>query len=256
MEKREKKPVEYSTEKDMIFGIRPIVEAIRSGKTFDKLFIQKNITGDLLKELMQEIKDERIVYTKVPIEKLNRLTRKTHQGVVGFISPIEFASIENIIERSFATGKNPLILVLDRITDVRNFGAIVRTAECAGVDAVLVPAQGSAQISSDAMKTSAGGLNHVAICRAFNLPQTLENMQQSGINLVACTEKTDKTIYDAELTSPIAIIMGSEQDGISKEIMQLANQKAKIPIFGRIESLNVSTSAGVIIYEALRQRMG
>lgn len=252
MEKREKKPVNN----DMIFGIRPIQEAIKSGKTFDKLFVQKDLTGDLLKELLTELKDNRIIFTKVPFEKLNRLTRKNHQGVIGFISPIEFASIDNIIDRCFATGKNPLILVLDRITDVRNFGAIVRTAECAGVDAVVVPAHGAAQISSDAMKTSAGGLNYVPICRAFNLPQTLETIQQSGINLVACTEKTDKTVYEADLKDPLAIIVGSEEDGISKEIMQIANQKAKIPINGRIESLNVSTSAGVIIYEALRQRLG
>ncbi|MCF6361300.1 MAG: 23S rRNA (guanosine(2251)-2'-O)-methyltransferase RlmB [Cyclobacteriaceae bacterium] len=250
MEKREKKTVDNG----MIFGLRPIQEALKAGKTFDKLFVQKDLTGDLLKELITELKDNRVIFTKVPFEKLNRLTRKNHQGVVGFISPIEFASIDNIIDRCFATGKNPLILVLDRITDVRNFGAIVRTAECAGVDAVVVPAYGAAQISSDAMKTSAGGLNYVPICRAFNLPQALLTIQQSGINLVACTEKTDKTIYQAELKDPLAIIMGSEEDGISKEILEMANQKAKIPINGRIASLNVSTSAGVIIYEALRQR--
>ena len=251
MEKRKKE----SVSSDMIFGIRPVVEAIRSGKVFDKLFVQKNLMGDLLKELMQEIKDHRVVYTKVPVEKLNRLTRKTHQGVVGFISPIEFASIENIIDRCFATGKNPLLIVLDRITDVRNFGAIVRTAECAGVDAIVVPARGAAQISSDAMKTSAGALNHMPICRAFDLSKTLDVLKQSGINLVACTEKTDQAVYDADLTPPLAIIMGSEEDGISKEIMQMADQKAKIPIMGRVESLNVSTSAGIIIYEALRQRL-
>ncbi|MCB0496978.1 MAG: 23S rRNA (guanosine(2251)-2'-O)-methyltransferase RlmB [Cyclobacteriaceae bacterium] len=251
MEKGQKE----SVKSDMIFGIRPVVEAIRSGKVFDKLFVQKNLMGDLLKELMQEIKEHKVVYTKVPIEKLNRLTRKTHQGVVGFISPVEFASIENIIDRCFATGKNPLLLVLDRVTDVRNFGAIVRTAECAGVDAVVVPARGAAQISSDAMKTSAGALNHVAICRAFNLTQTLETIQQSGINLVACTEKTDKSVFEAELTPPVAIILGSEEDGISADIMKIVNQKAKIPILGRVESLNVSTSAGIIIYEALRQRL-
>ncbi|MCB0503962.1 MAG: 23S rRNA (guanosine(2251)-2'-O)-methyltransferase RlmB [Cyclobacteriaceae bacterium] len=251
MEKRKKEHIDT----DMIFGIRPVVEAIRSGKVFDKLFVQKNLMGDLLKELMQEIKDHRVIYTKVPIEKLNRLTRKNHQGVVGFISPIEFASIENIIDRCFSTGKNPLIIVLDRITDVRNFGAIVRTAECAGVDAVVVPARGAAQISSDAMKTSAGALNHVPICRAFDLKQTLENIQQSGINLVACTEKTNTSVFSADLTLPAAVIMGSEEDGISDEIMKLADQKARIPILGRIESLNVSTSTGIIIYEALRQRM-
>ena len=251
MEKRKKE----SVSSDMIFGIRPVVEAIRSGKVFDKLFVQKNLMGDLLKELMQEIKEHRVVFTKVPIEKLNRLTRKNHQGVVGFISPIEFASIENIIDRCFATGKNPLLIVLDRITDVRNFGAIVRTAECAGVDAIVVPSRGAAQISSDAMKTSAGALNHVPICRAFDLSKTLDVLKQSGINLVACTEKTAQSVYDADLTPPLAIILGSEEDGISKEIMQMADQKAKIPIMGRVESLNVSTSAGIIIYEALRQRL-
>ncbi len=239
----------------MIFGLRPIEEAVKSGKTFDKLFVQKNLTGDLLKELVALLKANGVIFTKVPFEKLNRLTRKNHQGVVGFISPIEFANLDNIVDRCFATGRNPLVLVLDRITDVRNFGAMVRTAECAGADALVVPAHGAAQISSDAMKTSAGALNHLPICRAYNLPQTLQNLQLMGVQLVACTEKTNELIYHTDLTPPTAIIMGSEEDGISKEIMQLADQRAKIPLAGRVESLNVATSAGIILYEAVRQRL-
>lgn len=238
----------------MIYGLRPIEEAIKSGKTFDKLFVQKNLVGNLLQELIETLKKERIVFTKVPIEKLNRLTRKNHQGIVGFISPIEFANVENIVDRCFATGRNPLLLALDRITDVRNFGAIVRTAECAGADAVIVPAQGAAQISADAMKTSAGALNHMPICRAFNLPKTLQELQLQGVILVAGTEKTKEVLYSADLTQPCVLIMGSEEDGISKEILQMANHKAQIPLYGHVESLNVATSAGIFLYEAVRQR--
>lgn len=254
MEEREKRVLTKDST-DMVFGIRPVLEAVRSGKTFDKLFVQKNLSGDLSKEFMSELKNAGAIITKVPIEKLNRLTRKNHQGVVGFISPIEFASIDNIIDASFSKGKDPFVLVLDRITDVRNFGAIIRTAECAGVDAIVVPSRGAAQISSDAMKTSAGALNHVAICRTNNLEALLKSMKDMGINVVACTEKTSDPVWEADLNQPLAIIMGSEENGISPELLKISNQRAKIPIHGSVESLNVSTAAGIIIYEALRQRL-
>lgn len=254
MEEREKRVLAKDSS-DMVFGLRPVLEAARSGKTFDKLFVQKNLSGDLSKEFLSELKSAGVIITKVPIEKLNRLTRKNHQGVVGFISPIEFASIDNIIDESFGKGKDPFVLVLDRITDVRNFGAIIRTAECAGVDAVVVPSRGAAQISSDAMKTSAGALNHVAICRTNNLEALLKSMKDMGINVVACTEKTSDPVWEAELNQPLAIIMGSEENGISPELLKISSQRAKIPIQGNVESLNVSTAAGIIIYEALRQRL-
>lgn len=243
-----------SVNKDMVFGRRPVIEAIKAGKPFDKIFVQRNLEGELADELFNLIKENRMVFTKVPIEKLNRLTRKNHQGIVAFISPIEFADIDHVIDQCFATGKNPLLLVLDRITDVRNFGAIVRTAECSGVDAILVPARGAAQISGDAMKTSAGALNLVPICRAQNLIAKLNLIQQSGISLVACTEKAASTLYEVPFTNPTAIIMGSEESGISPDILDLCEYKAMIPMAGNIESLNVSTSTGIILYEAIRQR--
>jgi 23S rRNA (guanosine2251-2'-O)-methyltransferase len=239
---------------DMVFGRRPIIEAIRSGKIFDKLFVLKNLTGELATELIDIAKANKIVITKVPPEKLNRLTKKNHQGVVGFISPIEFANIDHIIDQCFAEGRDPLVLVLDRITDVRNFGAIVRTAECVGVDAVIVPSRGASQISGDAMKTSAGALNLVPICRTNNLLALLKSMQQSGLCLIACTEKTSTSLYDISYNQPSIVIMGSEDSGIAPEILQRCDHQVKIPLLGNIASLNVSTAAGIILYEAIRQR--
>lgn len=254
MEERKKSSLSQSNS-DMVFGIRPVLELVRSGKVFDKIFVQKNLSGDLAKEFLDEVKGTGANINRVPVEKLNRFTRKNHQGVVGFVSPIDFASIDNIIDSCYQQGRDPFILVLDRITDVRNFGAIVRTAECAGIDAILIPAKGAAQISSDAMKTSAGALSHVSICRTKNLPALLKSMKDQGLNLVACTEKTPESLYTADLNQPLAIILGSEEDGISSELLSLCNQRAAIPIQGKIESLNVSTAAGIIVYEALRQRL-
>lgn len=244
-----------SKNNDMLFGRRPVIEAAKAGKTFDKLFIQKKIAGELADELLDVIRVNKITITRVPPEKLDRLTRKNHQGVVGFISPIEFANIDHIVDQCFANGKDPLILALDGITDVRNFGAIVRTAEGSGVDAVLVPSRGSAQISGDAVKTSAGALHHVPICRSNNLEAVIRSMKSSGLQIIACTEKTDTNIYDISYTQPSIIIMGSEESGISKELLELASMRGKIPLAGKIESLNVATSAGIILYEAIRQRL-
>jgi len=239
---------------DMVYGRRPIIEAIKAEKTFDKLFVLKNLSGELADEFLKIAKENKVVITKVPPEKLNRLTRKNHQGVVGFISPINFANIDHIIDQTFSEGRDPLVLVLDRITDVRNFGAIVRSAECVGVDAVIVPSRGAAQISGDAMKTSAGALNLVPICRSNNILALLKSLQQSGLSLVACTEKSSSTLYDVPFSLPTVIIMGSEESGIDTEILGICNHKAKIPLAGSIESLNVATSTGIILYEAVRQR--
>jgi len=239
---------------DMVFGRRPIIEAIKAEKTFDKLFVQKSLSGELAEDLLKTAKENKVVVTRVPPEKLNRLTRKNHQGVVGFISPISFANIDHIIDQSFSEGRDPLVLVLDRITDVRNFGAIVRSAECSGVDAVIVPSRGAAQISGDAMKTSAGALNLVPICRANNVLALLKSLQQSGLSLIACTEKSGTTIYEVSYSQPSVIIMGSEESGIDGEILGICDYKAKIPLAGNIESLNVATATGIILYEAIRQR--
>jgi 23S rRNA (guanosine2251-2'-O)-methyltransferase len=238
----------------MIFGIRAVIEAIRSGKEIESLYIQRGIGGSLLNELKPLMNEYNITAQQVPVEKLNRITPKNHQGVIAFISPIIYQKIENIIPEIFEKGEVPLVLVLDSITDVRNMGAIARTAECAGVHAIVIPAKGSAQINPDAIKTSAGALYKIPVCRHDNFMQTVRFLQESGLQLVCCTEKTTDDIYKPDYTSPTAIVMGSEDEGIRNEIIRISDHLAKIPMFGEIESLNVSVSTGIILYEAIRQR--
>jgi len=241
-------------EKNFIFGIRAIIEAVEAGKTIDKLFIQKGLHNDLFAELWKLVRLKRINYKHVPLEKINRLTRKNHQGVFAFISPIDFHNIEDVIPALYEQGKNPLILVLDRITDVRNFGAIARTAECSGVDTILIPEQNSSAINADAIKTSAGALHNITVCRTWNLKLSLQFLKDSGIQLVACTEKTQDNMYKPDYTPPTAIIMGSEEDGVSPEFLKMCDARAKIPMNGKIASLNVSVATGVILYEVIRRR--
>jgi 23S rRNA (guanosine2251-2'-O)-methyltransferase len=241
-------------EKNYIFGIRAIIEAVNAGKTIDKLFIQKGLHNDLFAELWKLVRLKRINYKHVPLEKINRLTRKNHQGVFAFISPIDFHNIEDVVPALYEQGKNPLILVLDRITDVRNFGAIARTAECAGVDAIIIPEQNAAAINADAIKTSAGALHKITVCRTWNLKLALQFIKDSGIKLIGCTEKTQDNMYKPDYTPPTAIIMGSEEDGVSPEFLKMCDARAKIPMAGKIASLNVSVATGVILYEAIRQR--
>ncbi len=243
-----------SESNQMVFGIRAVVEAIRSGKEIESLYLQRGIGGGLLIELKDLLIEYGLTAQQVPIEKLNRLTTKNHQGVVAFISPIVYQKVENIIPQLFEEGKVPLILVLDSITDVRNMGAIARTAECAGVHAIVIPAKGSAQINPDAIKTSAGALYKIPVCRHEHFLQTVKLLQESGLQLVCCTEKTKDTIYAPDYTVPTAIIMGSEEDGVRNEIIRTADYLAKIPMYGEIESLNVSVATGIILYEAIRQR--
>jgi len=245
---------EHRESNQMVFGIRAVVEAIRAGKEIESLYIQRGIGGGLLNELRALMVDYNITAQQVPVEKLNRLTPKNHQGVVAYISPITYQKVEDIIPQIFENGEVPLILVLDAITDVRNMGAIARTAECAGVHAIVIPAKGSAQINPDAIKTSAGALYKIPVCRHDNFMQTVRFLQESGLQLVCCTEKTKEDIYSPDYTVPTAIVMGSEEDGIRNEIIRIADHLAKIPMFGEIESLNVSVSSGIIIYEAIRQR--
>jgi 23S rRNA (guanosine2251-2'-O)-methyltransferase len=241
-------------EKNYIFGIRSIIEAVNAGKTIDKLFIQKGLHNDLFTELWKLVRLNRINYKHVPLEKINRLTRKNHQGVFAFISPIDFHNIEDVVPSLYEQGKNPLILVLDRITDVRNFGAIARTAECAGVDAIIIPEQNAAAINADAIKTSAGALHKITVCRTWNLKLALQFMKESGIQLVGCTEKTQDLMYKPDYTPPTAIILGSEEDGVSPEFLKICDARAKIPLAGKIASLNVSVATGIILYEVIRQR--
>lgn len=239
---------------NLIFGLRPVIEAIKAGKDIDKLFIQNGLKNELFGEMMGLLKKHNIIYQYVPVEKLNRLTNKNHQGVVGYISTIEYSRIEKVLPMVFEAGKTPLILILDRITDVRNFGAIARTAECAGVDAIVIPMRGAAQINADAIKTSTGALHTIPVCREENLKDVIDYLRESGLQVIACTEKTNDNYYDIDFTLPCAIIMGSEEDGISPEYLKRSDSKAKIPLLGEIGSLNVSVATGVILYEAVKQR--
>lgn len=251
--------MEYYREREpkgiMLFGMRPIIEAINAGKEIDKIFIQTGLSGDLWFDLKKLIQNYSIPVQHVPIEKLNRLTSKNHQGVIAYVSLVSYQSIENILPSVFEQGKTPLVLILDRITDVRNFGAIARSAECSGVDAIVIPSKGAAQVNGDAIKTSAGALHQIPVCRSENIKQTLDFLKNSGLQIVACTEKADIDHYKADFSLPTAIIVGSEEDGISEEYLKRSSVKVKIPLFGKIESLNVSVATGVVLYEAVRQRM-
>jgi len=238
----------------LIFGIRTLIEAIQEGKEIDKVFIQKGLRGDLYMELYELIKSHEVPYSLVPIEKLNRLTRKNHQGVVAFISAIQYHKIDQLIPTLYEQGKTPFILVLDRITDVRNFGAIARTAECSGVDAILMPARGGAAINADAIKTSAGALHKIPVCRAQYLQDDLKFLKESGLRIIGISEKADKAYYNEKYIGPIALVLGSEEDGISDTYIPLLDEFVKIPMTGSIKSLNVSVAGGIIMFEALKQR--
>ncbi|MEI6821283.1 MAG: 23S rRNA (guanosine(2251)-2'-O)-methyltransferase RlmB [Bacteroidota bacterium] len=239
---------------NLIYGLRPVIEAIKSGKEIEKIFIQNGLRGEIYIELFHLLKENDVHSQYVPVEKLNKLTPKNHQGIVAYTSIISYTKVESVIPFIYEQGKTPLILILDRITDVRNFGAITRTAECAGVDAIIVPTRGSAQINSDAVKTSAGALHKIPVCKSDNLKETIDYLKKSGLQIIAATEKTDDYIYKTDFLPPTAIIMGSEEDGVSPEYIRLSDHKVKIPLSGDIESLNVSVACGVILYEAIRQR--
>lgn len=240
--------------KDFIFGTRAVIEALKAHKELDKILVNKELNNELIKELLGWAKTENIPIVRVPEAKLNRITRKNHQGVVAHISAVSYASLDNVIEECYTKGVAPLILVLDRITDVRNFGAIARTAEVAGIHALVIPEKGSAQINSDAVKTSAGALNFLPVCRVKNLYYTVKDLKKMGLNVVSATEKTERKMYDADFRLPTALILGSEEDGISNELMGITDEFVGIPMSGNIESLNVSVAAAVLIYEAIRQR--
>lgn len=239
---------------DIIFGLRPVIEAIHSGKELDKILIKKGLSGELYHELMGLVRSAGIPYQMVPIEKLNRVTRKNHQGVIAYASLISYSPIDEIIQRVFENGESPLVLILDGITDVRNFGAIARSAEVAGVHTLVIPERGGAQINADAIKTSAGALLNIPVCRVRNLGDTAKELQRSGLKVVGATEKADKLFYESELSGPLAIVLGSEDEGISIEMLRVCDELVKIPQHGKISSLNVSASAAVLVFEAEKQR--
>ncbi len=237
-----------------IFGIRAVIEAITAGAEVDKVFIQKEISSELMKDLMKVMKRAGINFSYVPVEKLDRLTPGNHQGVVASISPVAFHDMESLINKVTASGVVPLFLILDQISDARNFGAIIRTAECAGVNGIIVQKAGSAAVNGDTVKTSAGAVFNVPICKVEHIKDAIFYLQGSGIKTVAATEKTDLNIYDIALNEPVAIIMGSEDRGINPSVLKIVDEKAKLPMFGTIGSLNVSVACGAFLYEAVRQR--
>jgi 23S rRNA (guanosine2251-2'-O)-methyltransferase len=239
---------------DFIFGTRPVIEAIKSGKTIDKLLLKKGLKEGAVQELYELVSLHKINTRKVPEEKLNRITRKNHQGVIAFVSPVPFYDPEEIITRTYEKGETPFFLYLDQLTDVRNFGAIVRTAECAGVHAVIIPETRSAQIGSDAVKTSAGALHFVPVCKVKNPLQALQTLKGNGIKLIAATEKASESYYKADFKVPCTLIMGSEDKGVSDDILKIADELIKIPLHGKIESLNVSVAAGILLFEGVKQR--
>jgi 23S rRNA (guanosine2251-2'-O)-methyltransferase len=239
---------------EMIYGTRAVMEAIAAGKQIEKVMIQTGLNNELVRELMGTAKSHNVPVSFVPQERLKRLSSKNHQGVLCILSAVSFASLENIIHKAFAEGRDPFLIILDRVTDVRNFGAIARTAECAGIDAIVISEKGNAPITSDAMKTSAGALNHLPVCKERDLKKTLQLLRDSGIRVIACTEKAEKSLYECALTGPVALILGSEEDGIADHLLRAADELVRIPMKGKIGSLNVSVAAGVALYEVTRQQ--
>jgi 23S rRNA (guanosine2251-2'-O)-methyltransferase len=240
---------------NFIYGLHPVTEAIKSGKEIDKILFRKGLQGTFSAELLQLAKEYQIPFQFVPPEKLDRITRKNHQGVIAMISQISYQSLENLVQMVFEEGKTPLFLILDNITDVRNFGAISRTAECAGVHGIIIPMQGSAQINEEAVRTSAGALMRIPVCRERNLKTTANFLKESGVMLVAATEHAKEDYFEKEYSGPAAIIMGSEETGISPELLRACDHMVKIPMMGEISSLNVSVAAGVLLFEVVRQRL-
>ncbi len=246
--------MEKSKQQDIIFGLQPVLEAVKSGKDVEKIFFRKGGESENMQELRFLAQEYRIPYQLVPQEKLDRFTRKNHQGVVARVSPISFHSLGQLIPTLFEKGRVPFIVMLDRVTDVRNFGAIARTAECAGADALVVPFNETAQLNADAMKTSAGALHHLPVCREISMKKAVQFIKNSGILVYAATEKAGKLYHEIDYTSPVAIVLGSEEKGVSSSVFSEVDGLLKIPMEGRVGSLNVSAAASILMYEVVRQR--
>ena len=239
----------------MLYGIHPVMEAIRAGRTFDKVLLKQGMEGEQFRQLYALIGEKKINCQFVPVERLNRGVRGAHQGVVAYVSQIELVGLEEMVEKALAKSSNPLFVILDGVSDVRNLGAVSRTLECVGGNGIIVPAKGGAAINAEAVKASAGALTRIDACRVPNLRYAAYYLKQAGFRIVAASEKVDKLIYDADLKGPVAIVMGSEGKGISSAMLELADEKVAIPMSGNIGSLNVSIAAAVVMYEAVRQRL-
>lgn len=239
---------------DYIFGTRAVLEAVESGKSIDKILLRKEMGGDIAREIMEKARLYGIPVQRVPMEKLNRITMKNHQGVIAIMAAVRYHKLENLLPALYEEGKTPLLMCLDGVTDIRNFGAIGRTANCAAFDGIVIPERNSASVTPDAMKTSAGGLLYVPVCRERDMLTAVRMLKESGVKIVGATEKASVNYTQIDYTVPIAIVMGNEEHGISDEVLRACDELAAIPILGKIGSLNVSVAAGILMYEAIRQR--
>jgi rRNA methylase, putative, group 3 len=241
-------------ENEMVFGVRAVIEAVQADKEIDKILVRRDIQSELSRELFAVLKDRNIPVQRVPAEKLDRLTRKNHQGVIAFISAVEYQRLADIVPFIYEQGKSPFIVLLDGVTDVRNFGAIARTCECAGVDAIVIPSRGSVTVNADAIKTSAGALHTLPVCKETSIRQAIQFLRESGVKVYAATEKADAVYTATNYDGPVAIVVGAEDTGVSMDCLRICDEMVKIPQFGTIGSLNVSVAASILVYEVVRQR--
>lgn len=239
----------------VVFGIRAVIEAIESGKQVDKVLMKKDLGGELARELLSVTREYNVPVQRVPVERINKVTRKNHQGVIAFMAAVDYYHVDDIVPALFDEGINPLVVVLDGVTDVRNFGAIARTCECAGVNCIVIPERNSVSVNADAVKTSAGALNYLPVCRERNLVKAVQYLRDSGFKVMGASEKTDLNYTKADFTGPVAIVLGAEDTGISTDVLKLCDTLVAIPEFGQINSLNVSVAGGIMIYEVVRQRL-
>lgn len=239
----------------VVFGIRAVIEAIESGKQVDKVLMKKDLGGELARELLSVTREYNVPVQRVPVERINKVTRKNHQGVIAFMAAVDYYHVDDIVPALYDEGINPLVVVLDGVTDVRNFGAIARTCECAGVNCIVIPERNSVNVNADAVKTSAGALNYLPVCRERNLVKAVQYLRDSGFKVMGASEKTDLNYTKADFTGPVAIVLGAEDTGISTDVLKLCDTLVAIPEFGQINSLNVSVAGGIMIYEVVRQRL-
>lgn len=239
----------------VVFGIRAVIEAIESGKQVDKVLMKKDLGSELARELLSVTREYNVPVQRVPVERINKVTRKNHQGVIAFMAAVDYYHVDDIVPALYDEGINPLVVVLDGVTDVRNFGAIARTCECAGVNCIVIPECNSVSVNADAVKTSAGALNYLPVCRERNLVKAVQYLRDSGFKVMGASEKTDLNYTKADFTGPVAIVLGAEDTGISTDVLKLCDTLVAIPEFGQINSLNVSVAGGIMIYEVVRQRL-
>ncbi len=243
------------SDSQVVFGIRSVIEAIRSGKEIEKILVRRDLRGDTVRELLMLIRREKIPFQYVPVEKINRITKKNHQGVLAFISVVEYTRIDELVPSLYEDGRSPFLIMLDGVMDVRNLGAIVRTAESSGVHGMILPQKRTSMLTADTVKTSSGALYHLPVCRTDNIKETLDYLRKSGLQLIAASERAEKIYFEVDYIPPTLVIVGAEDKGLSMEVLKKVDELVKIPMAGKIGSLNVSAAAAVLLYEVVRQRI-